>query len=499
MADRFLYIWFRHITTDWVTLRRPALQNTPLLFCTSEKNRKVVTVANGLAQSQGIHEGMVVADARLLVPDVEVMDDPPGLAEKLLHRLALWAIQFTPVAAVDGTEGLVLQINGCAHLWGGERDYFKTIVLKLSGMGYDVRAAIADTIGAAWAWARFGQRTPILAPGLQRAALEGLSPAALRLEADVLLRLKKTGMRSIGQILGQPRHSLPPRFGAALLQRVDQALGHVEEAIVPVVPIEPYQERLPCLEPIRTAGGIEIALTKLIETLCERLKLEGKGLRSAVFMAWRVDGQVQQIDIGTTRGTHHVEHIFKLFSEKIVRFEPDLGFETFVLQAPKIDDVGPMQESLWEGPCTVDSVRMAELLDRLTNKAGADIIHRYLPAQHHWPERGFRAARQLSDHPATSWPSQHPRPIHQLPKPVPIEVTAPIPDYPPMNFRYKGKLHIIQKADGPERIEDEWWLQRCRHRDYYVVEDHEGCRYWLFRSGHYAEGDRTRWYLHGFF
>ena len=84
-------------------------------------------------------------------------------------------------------------------------------------------------------------------------------------------------------------------------------------------------------------------------------------------------------------------------------------------------------------------------------------------------------------------------------KPEPIEVTAPIPDYPPMLFRYKGKLHKIIKADGPERIEQEWWLQEGQHRDYYCVEDEEGCRYWLFRSGHYDAEKTYQWFIHGFF
>jgi len=96
-----------------------------------------------------------------------------------------------------------------------------------------------------------------------------------------------------------------------------------------------------------------------------------------------------------------------------------------------------------------------------------------------------------------AWNTDRPRPVQLLSIPEPIQVTAPIPDYPPMNFRYKQKLHTVKKADGPERIEAEWWLQEGQHRDYYVVEDEEGQRYWLFRSGHYEEGHE--WFIHGFF
>jgi len=88
--------------------------------------------------------------------------------------------------------------------------------------------------------------------------------------------------------------------------------------------------------------------------------------------------------------------------------------------------------------------------------------------------------------------------VQLLSKPEPIEVAAPIPDYPPMHFQYKGKLHKIRKADGPERIEREWWLDGGEHRDYYYVEDEDGQRYWLFRSGHYAV-QQSQWFIHGFF
>ncbi|HEY0896139.1 MAG TPA: DNA polymerase Y family protein, partial [Sphingobacteriaceae bacterium] len=148
---------------------------------------------------------------------------------------------------------------------------------------------------------------------------------------------------------------------------------------------------------------------------------------------------------------------------------------------------------------SADQEQLAELLDRLENKVGKEKIHRYLPAEHYWPERSIREAGSLQEAAATMWRNEKPRPVHLLKKPEPIEVTAPIPDYPPMVFLYKGKRHQVLKADGPERIEREWWLETGEHRDYYNVEDEHGQRYWLFRLGHYAGGEMSQWYLHGFF
>jgi protein ImuB len=141
-------------------------------------------------------------------------------------------------------------------------------------------------------------------------------------------------------------------------------------------------------------------------------------------------------------------------------------------------------------------MRLSELLDRLEGKTSVQAV-RYLPAEHYWPERSIRPANSLTEKPSTSWRKVL-RPLQLLAVPERIDVTAPIPDYPPMLFRHKGKRHTIIKADGPERIEQEWWLQQGQHRDYYRVEDEEGRRYWLFRLGHYDD-KKFQWFLHGFF
>jgi len=142
---------------------------------------------------------------------------------------------------------------------------------------------------------------------------------------------------------------------------------------------------------------------------------------------------------------------------------------------------------------------VCELMDNLENNFGNNIIHRYLPAERHLPEHSIKLAASLKDKPTTAWRTDKLRPTHLLKQPQPIEVTAPIPDYPPMNFRYNGKLHIVTKADACERIESEWWLNKGLHRDYYAVQTEEGKCYWLFRLGHYNDNNKPLWFIHGFF
>jgi len=494
---RYVSIWFRYLTTDWFFLRQPNLRNTAFVLKTSSHGRMIVTAANALAEAKGVYRGMALADARAIIPGLHDIDDKPGLAEKLLNRIAEWCIRFTPSASVKTPDGIILDATGCSHLWGGDEQYLKDIVNRLNTRGYHVRAAMADTIGAAWAVARFEKQSFIVKPNHQSEALLSLPPEALRLQSDTVERLHKLGIRQISLLVSIPRSALRRRFGNHIITRLNQALGLEEEIIQPVQPIEPYQERLPCLEPIVTATGIEIALNRLLEILCQRLSKEEKGLRTACFKCYRIDGKIEQISIATNRPSCSANHLFKLFEIKLATIEPDLGIELFVLEAPKVEDHVSSQEKLWEAISGLNDVSLAELLDRIAGKIGSESIKRFLPDEHYWPERSIKQASSLEEQKTTEWALNRPRPIQLLPSPETIVVTAPIPDYPPMNFRYKGKLHKVLKADGRERIEQEWWIQEGQHRDYYVVEDEEGCRYSLFRLGHYDEN--YQWFIHGFF
>jgi protein ImuB len=499
MQKRFVSIWFRHLLTDWLALRRPDLKGKPFAFAIPDHGRMVITATSPEAEMQGLTIGMVAADAKAIVPSLQVIDGIPGKEQKLLTLLGNWCIRYTPIVATDPPNGLILDVSGCTHLWGGEKDYLEELLNRLRGKGFDVQAAVADTVGAAWGIARFRKVETIVESGAHAEALLSLPPAALRLDKPVLERLQKLGLRNIKSFIGMQRSALRRRFGQPLLLRLDQALGHEEEVLQPLQPIEPYSERLPCLEPIRTAAGIEIAIRRLLEMICKRLKQEGKGLRSAILKCYRVDGKVQQIAIATSSASCRISHLFKLFELKICTIRPDLGIELFVMEAVQVEDVSQMQEALWTGKPGLEDTAVAELVDRLTGKAGANVIHRYLPVAQYWPERSFKQASSIRERPDMGWCSDRPRPICLLSKPESVEVTALIPDSPPMLFIYKGKIHQIKKADGPERIEREWWLEKGEHRDYYMVEDDEGKRYWLFRLGHYSDNKSHQWFIHGFF
>jgi protein ImuB len=101
--------------------------------------------------------------------------------------------------------------------------------------------------------------------------------------------------------------------------------------------------------------------------------------------------------------------------------------------------------------------------------------------------------------------SDWPRPVRLLSRPEPVEqVIALLPDGPPRRFTWRGKIHVVRHADGPERIYGEWWRNRAEAeavRDYFQVEDESGARFWIFRRGDGVDprtGDLS-WHVHGMF
>lgn len=496
MLKRYLVIWFPFFATDRIAKIHSQLRDKPFVVSSNEQGRVCIKAANPAAIREGIQPGMVLADVRAILPQIEVWPDEPGDRKETLEAMARWSLRFSPVVEASSPDDLILDISGCAHLWDGEQSYLETIVSRLCQGGYQARAAIADSIGAAWAMAHYGNNMQIAAPKEQLNALQPLPPAALRLDDNLVQRLHKLGFYRIEQFIHIPRPTLRRRFGNLLIERIGQALGNIPECIVPVEELQPYQERLTCMEPIKTATGIHIALEKLLFQLCTRLAQEGKGIRSSIFKGYRIDGDIQEIRIGTSRASHSPPHLLRLFELHISSLRPNLGFELFVLEAPQVESISPAQENLWGVENKPGEI--AELIDNIGAKIGMDRITRYSPSAHHWPERMLNTVDTLDPLPTLHWPNNKVRPLHLLSRPEPIEVMVPLPDYPPMLFRHGKKAYKIVKADGPERIEQEWWVSEGKARDYYQVEDEQGARYWLFRLGQYGDGE-PQWFLHGFF
>ncbi|HEX4192465.1 MAG TPA: DNA polymerase Y family protein, partial [Stellaceae bacterium] len=454
--------------------------------------------------------GMGVADARALDPALLIEETDFIADAAALTKLAAWCDRFSPWVTPCGTDGILLDVTGCAHLFGDEAGMASQVIARLARQGIAARGAIADTLGAAWALSRFGRGAAItVPPGNAQQALADLPVAALRLEPEIVALLERLGLQRIGELYPLPRAALAARCGDSVATRLDQALGHAAEPLSPVPPAPLLWSRRSCPEPIATAEAIAAALRELLQHLMRRLTEDGLGARRLSLAAYRVDSRIERIAIGTAFPSRDTRHLWRLFEEKLEKIDPGLGIEDLVLTAESVEKLAATQLGLDGEAARSDSADLAALVDRLANRLGMRALARPVLRESHIPERAVQFVAPLEGgQMAACWNPAQLRPIRLLSRPEPIEATAPIPDDPPLLFRWRQRAHRVRAADGPERIAAEWWRQDATAgsgpsapelRDYYRVEDEEGQRFWLYRAGLYQPDIPVRWFLHGFF
>ena len=340
---RVISLWFPAFATDRLCRGEPAWRTRPLATVHARQGGVRIAAANGLAQSNGIAPDMGLADARALVPELKVVEADPAGDARALAALADWCGRYTPWTAVDGGDGIVCDVTGCAHLFGGEAALVDAMTARLAGLGYTARAGLADTPGTAWAVARFMGEVAIIAPGGTRAALAALPAAALRLAADTCDRLERVGLGRIGDLIDLPRAPLAARFGAHLIERLDQALGLVSEPISPRRPVPRWRTRLSFPEPIGRPDDVFAATQRLVKRLCTRLSTGHRGVRRLELAFYLVDGVCRTCAIGTSRPVREPGHLMKLFAEPLAATEAGFGVEVMVLSALRTEPLAAAQ------------------------------------------------------------------------------------------------------------------------------------------------------------
>lgn len=496
----------------------------------TEGGAERLSAVNAAAAAEGLRPGLVLAEARALLPRLAVRRARPAADARALAGLAGWAERYAPWTATDGVDGLRLDVTGVAHLFGGEDALLADLVRRLADAGIGARAAVADTAGAAWALARHAAApTARVAPGGTAAALDGLPAAALRLPPATVDGLARLGLRRIGQLRAIPAAELTRRFGPAPARRLAEALGEADEPLSPRRPVPPFLRRLVFGEPVADPADVARAARELAERLSDDLAAAGQGARALTLALHLADGGVRRVRVGFGRPTRETRHLFRLLAERLDRLDAGFGADVATLAATvaepldavqptfrPIADVAPSPRPGRRAAAPPDAAWQADgelalLLDRLANRLGAAGVLRFQTVESHLPERSVRAVAPLAATASCAPPPEAvgPRPVRLLPAPEPVEAVAEVPDGPPLLFRWRGLNHRVRRAEGPERIAPEWWRAAslpdaaagaAATRDYYRVEDMAGRRFWLCRLGLYRDDAAApRWYLHGLF
>src|SRR6202022_1273991 len=237
-----------------------------------------LAAVNSAATAAGLAPGMPLADALSFFPGLATAAAELAEDAAALRRLAEWCGRYSPWTAPDGTDGVRIEITGSAHLWGGEAALAADLMARLDRRHVSGRIAIADTLGATWAIARFaemGKDPIILPPGDCRAALAPLPVEALRLDPATAQGLRRVGLKRIGDLSAMPRDALARRFGEAISRRLDQALGDLPEPLSPLGEVPTRRVRLSFAEPIADPADLARAVERLTQDLVTRLAREG--------------------------------------------------------------------------------------------------------------------------------------------------------------------------------------------------------------------------------
>ncbi len=467
---------------------------------------------------------MLLADARALCPDLVTAPADPAGDLAALEKLALWAQRWGPWSAMDPPDGVLVDVTGAAHLFGGEERLLADVAAAFAARGLTVRAALAPTAWAAWALSHYGRAgaiIPLLAGEEMLRLLGDLPVAALRLDDDVLTVLRRLGIKRLGELAGvsgagddpaqeaAARDALHRRFrnrrspAANPLLRLDQLLGKVPEPLLPVTgrPQPLVQRRL--MEPLRHRDLLDRVVGDLAGRMVRELEARGEGARRLELALWRIDGEVLARRIELAAATREAAHITRLFARRLDDIEAGFGIEMVQLRASWSEPLGLSQADL-DAAAESHGTALAACIDRLSVRLGPEAVTRPVARASHVPERAQGWQPPLAPVPAIAGALPVPaRPLKLLDRPEPIAVLHAAPDGVPQRFRWRGAVREVVRVEGPERIAPEWWRERstARLRDYYRIEDETGRRYWIYRRGLAGDGRGgvPDWFLQGLF
>lgn len=493
MARRLLSIWFPRLASDTSLRSRPC--EGPFALTLRAGNADHLHCLNPEAEARGLHRSMALADARAICPDLATRPADQARQGAALASLRRWAGRYAPMVAGDGADGLIADISGVAHLFGGEPALRDDLHARLARAGLTAVSAIAGSRGAAHALARHGGG--IVPEGALTEHLGKLPVSALRIDHATAGALARAGLGRIADLIAQPRAPLARRFGPGLVLRLDQLLGHQPEPVAAAAEKPHFSVRMTLPDPIGLQDDVMAALMRLLERLCEKLAAHHMGARRVRLELRRVDRGTAQVEVGLARAMRDPARIAALFAKGVQEIDAGFGIDALRLMATITEPLAPEQTG---GGSTIGHEdALADLVSRLGNRIGFDQVLRLLPADSNIPERSFIIA------PAAYSAPEPPLRRGGPPRPIalfPPEPVAAVSGHPPARFRWRRVGFTTLRALGPERIAPEWWLDdpawRSGLRDYWRIETREGPRLWLYHTPQ-ALGAARAWYIQGEF
>jgi protein ImuB len=449
---------------------------------------------------------MPLAEALSLVhvrDAVTVEPMQPEADRTALEELALHCEQYSPCVGLEEAEyphSLLLDISGIAHLFGGERLLSQRMHDDLAIQGFRAWIAVGDSVGSAWAAAHYlaDAAKPVIIPSGQFDLLLDLPMEGLRLGESIAEKLRRLGIRTIRQVLGLKRSSLPARFGGEMILRLDQFLGKQPELITPCRPIAKFQIEHFLEDGTTQPEMIEPWWLMLLERLVGHLREKQLGTRHIQCTLITDRKTTQELTVRLCNAVADVRQIGDLLRLQFERLRLDAPLIGIRMEALETSHIEPSQQEMFVGRSQDHAHPLSLLLNRLSNRLGHHAVVRPRLLPHTIPEQAFEYVPVTENACLAATKCNNPtflpldRPTCLFSHPMPVEVIAVVPNGPPSVLFFNDRRFDIVDCRGPERIESGWWQGSYVRRDYYHMDTTEGHRFWLFRCL-----QNQRWFLHG--
>jgi protein ImuB len=513
---RVLAIHLRSLSIDLAQRRRRRAARRPgapktscILLARPSHGRTLVAARCNEAARRGVRIGLSLAEAQALIdPRVRARHGDPWVEElseerdlRALHALGQWLMaRFSPLIALDPPDGLFVDVAGTERLFGDEEDLCRAVLRAMHRLEIGSRLAVADTVGAASAVARFGRTPRQIVPGGDEAvALGPLPVAALRLPEATCDALSELGVESIQELLRLDRDRVAARFGGDVAMRLDQALGRAFESVTPLAFESPPQAERVFEGPVQQVEAIAQVAEELVTELSDELERARQGVLEATLVLEPSDLPPRRLPLSLSRPSADPRHLWTMLRPAVESVHLGFGIERIRFVAVRTGRLPTRQVGAWEQPEPPSSPtsqpldrHVGELVDILAARLGPESVLAARAEPSHLPERSYSWIRpQEHRSRGASKPRHMPRPslLFSPPEPATLEGSGG-PGSRPARLRWRGIAYRIRKARGPERLARPWWDDSpawpdgSPHtvRDYYRLETSCGRSLWAFRE-----------------
>jgi protein ImuB len=487
----------------WVALHLPwleieALQQTardvPRAIIELQGQTQYVVAACERAQRFGVRRGMGMAAALALAPNLETCTRDSTRERQLLERLATRVHRFTPRVSLVPPDGLVLEVKGSLHLFGGAARLCRALEVDCFEAGVKPIVSLAPSPLAALSSARAGKPLLITDPARLVGEISALKLITLRWPAEVIERLQQVGVYNVGQALRLPRAGFARRFGREHLAELDRLTGRDADLRDQFRLRERFRRKEDLLQELEHHDAILSALTSLLEELGEFLKVRQCGVTQISCLLKHRRAPRTRCVLRFAAPAANPRHFVKLFAEKLSALNLPEAVRGIELRSGDLVSCTPTDASLWQPGEHGGETRgqAPELIEHLRARLGHESVYGLRVLESHRPETSWATAelaarpgkpaeRVVEDH--VSWFVQR-RPAWLLREPQPLVERNGLP-------QRHGELRFLE---GPDRVEAGMALQGRVARDYYIVRDTHGVRLWIFR-----ELKSHAWFLQGIF